>query len=306
MIGHIFRKAIHGSQGGDVPALVISKVISFDDYMRHVSEQQQVAIANSSFEKELIPANNAKKFKHHGYCYVCKAFVDFSVDFKYAANSGGVLTPNWRERLICPICRLNNRMRAVVHVLDQEYQPNSRSKIYITEQISRLYKHFQKSFTHVVGSEFLGDAVKPGSRNVRGIRNEDLTQLSFADDEFDFILTFDVLEHIPNYKKALAECFRCVKSGGVLFFSVPFERSSKKNIVRARISEAGEIVHLLPPEYHGNPISVKGCLCYYHFGWELLNDLKAEGFKDSTALLYWSKEFGYLGGEQLIFVARKQ
>jgi len=119
-------------------------------------------------------------------------------------------------------------------------------------------------------------------------------------------LSFDVLEHIPNYKKALSECYRCLKPGGTLYFSIPFVKASEHNIVRANLSETGEIINLLPPEYHGNPLNSDGILCFYHFGWEILNDLKNAGFNDAKALLYWSEKFGYLGGEQFIFMATKQ
>jgi SAM-dependent methyltransferase len=151
----------------------------------------------------------------------------------------------------------------------------------------------------------LGDSVSYGSCNGDGIRNEDLTRLSFDSDALDFILSFDVLEHVPNYKKALAECYRCLKPDGTLFFTAPFSRNSEKNIVRAYLSQAGEVIHLLPPEYHGDPINSDGCLCFYHFGWEILDDLRTVGFKSSYALLFRSEHFGYLGGEQLIIVAKK-
>jgi len=65
------------------------------------------------------------------------------------------------------------------------------------------------------------------------------------------------------------------------------------------------VSHVLPPEYHGDPLQSGGCLSFYQFGWELLDELKAMGFKDATALLYWSRELGYLGGEQILFTATK-
>jgi SAM-dependent methyltransferase len=114
-----------------------------------------------------------------------------------------------------------------------------------------------------------------------------------------------VFEHIPNYKKALAECCRCLKPGGMLLFSVPFVKTSAKNIVRAQVSNTGEVIHLLPPEYHGDPLRSEGCLSFYHFGWEILDELNTMRFKDVKALLYWSQELGYLGGEQVIFMATK-
>jgi hypothetical protein len=40
------------------------------------------------------------------------------------------------------------------------------------------------------------------------------------------------------------------------------------------------------------------------FGWELLADLRAEGFREAVALMCWSPDLGYLG-EQVQFVARR-
>ena len=51
----------------------------------------------------------------------------------------------------------------------------------------------------------------------------------------------------------------------------------------------GTISHLLPPEYHADP------LCFYHFGWDLLDALRSLGFRDTLALIYWTGELGYLG-----------
>src|SRR5690606_12010607 len=102
-----------------------------------------------------------------------------------------------------------------------------------------------------------------------------------------------------------AECCRSLKPGGRLVFSVPFIRNAERNVVRATLAADGEITHLLPPEYHGDPLSDAGCLCFYHFGWEMLDELRAAGFAKACALVYWSRELGYLGGEQLLFVATK-
>lgn len=285
-----------------VPILSVSEISSYDDYIHYCREYGQTSSANLSFESSLIP-NACTNFTHHGYCYVCGLNVNFLVDFQYSYNIDGVLVPNWRERLVCPICGLNNRMRAVVHIFNQECHPKEMSRIYITEQTTPLFKFFKRSFPFLIGSEYLRDSVNHGSSDKKGIRNEDLTQLSFGNKQFDYVLSFDVFEHIPDYKIALAECSRCLKPGGILFFSIPFVRNSKKNVVRASVTQEGKVIHLLPPEYHGNPIDPDGSLCFYHFGWELLDDLKTVGFKDSKALLFWSKEFGYLGGEQLVFAA---
>ena len=215
-----------------IPVLTIRKLYSDKEYNEYCKIHQETRLANWSFEKNLIP-HACIAFTFYGYCYVCKMHVDFLVDFNYYNEVAGIKIPNWRERLVCPRCYLNNRMRATVHIFNQEFQPDLGSNIYITEQTTDLYKWFVRSFKNVSGSEYLGDPVGYGINNREGIKNEDLTNLSFDNETFDFILSFDVLEHIPNYRKALLECSRCLKPGGILFFSVPFAINARENIVRA-------------------------------------------------------------------------
>ncbi|WP_259735006.1 class I SAM-dependent methyltransferase [Synechococcus sp. CS-602] len=306
MLGKILSRLITGKpRYRSAPKIEISSVISYEDYINIANDELRTDLINLIFEKKLA-LDSSKQFAYNGYCYVFKAFVDFIVDYDYAYKVDNILMPNWRERLACPVCHLNNRMRAAVHIFRLETQANENAKIYITEQTTILCKLFQQSYKNTCGSEYLGELVRRGSSNSNGIRNEDLTNLSFNSNRFDAILSFDVLEHIPNYKKALEECYRCIKPGGSIFISAPFELASKKNIMRAYLCQAGGLVHLLPPEYHGDPINPEGCLCFYHFGWDILDDLREVGFSDAKALLYWSKEFGYLGGEQLILVAQKE
>lgn len=45
--------------------------------------------------------------------------------------------------------------------------------------------------------------------------------LPFADDSFDTVVCSEVLEHIPDYRGALAEITRVVRPGGTLIVSVP-------------------------------------------------------------------------------------
>lgn len=180
------------------------------------------------------------------------------------------------------------------------------SSVYITEQTTPFFKYLKNINPELVGSEYLGNKFVYGETNSDGIRNEDLTNLSFNDEQFDFIISLEVLEHIPDYLKALKECFRVLKKNGKILLTFPFNKNSVKNIVRARLNNDGTIQHLFPPEYHGDPINNnEGCLCYYHFGWEILDDIKKTGFEKSYAIFTYSKEYGYLGGDQIFFFAEK-
>ena len=137
------------------------------------------------------------------------------------------------------------------------------------------------------------------------IRHEDMTRLSFQDNSMEYYLSFECFEHIPFYNKAISEVYRILKPGGVFLGTFPFDRNNNTNLIKARIDQDGNIEYLTEPEYHGDPVSEKGILCYTIFGWEVLDEFRQAGFRDVYAILLWSDVFGYLGGEQIFFIAKK-
>ena len=183
--------------------------------------------------------------------------------------------------------------------------PTKESRIYATEQSSPLYVYLRKGFPFLQGSEFMQDASLISENESNKLRHEDLTQLSFPTHSFDVILSFDVLEHIPDYRSAFAECARTLKPTGKMLFSVPLDANSVRNKIRAQLRKDGTIEYLLPPEYHDDPRNPEGCLCFQHFGWEMLEEMKQAGFSSVWALSYYSREYGYLGDNQLQFLAEK-
>jgi hypothetical protein len=74
-------------------------------------------------------------------------------------------------------------------------------------------------------------------------------------------------------------------------------------LIRAVVEKDGSIRHLHPPEYHGDPLSKDGVLCFHNFGWSFLDDMKQVGFKDACLSFYWSRQLGYLGGYQFVIKA---
>lgn len=298
----MIEKLIHMFAPRD-PRLFVAEIRSFADYRRH--EENTNARRSEWSEQERELARPEDEFRIPGFCYPCNKQVGLAVDYLYAPETDGLKLPNWRERLVCESCGLNNRLRGSIHMFDRYCSPQPEQNIYITEQTTPMYQWLTARYPHVTGSEYLGHQVAFGATTESGIRNESLTRLTFPDDHFDQILSFDVLEHIPDYRAALAECHRVLKPGGRLLLSVPFIMSAHETLIRAQVSETGEVRHLLPAEYHGDPLSSEGCLCFYHFGWDLLEGLDAAGFESAMALLYWSRDYGYLGGEQALFLATK-
>jgi ubiquinone/menaquinone biosynthesis C-methylase UbiE/glycosyltransferase involved in cell wall biosynthesis len=279
----------------------------WDAYQKHRARLEKEFGRRVLLEQSLLPTDNSESFKTSGFCCVCGKSTNFLTSFMYSTGPtpDGRPMPNWREHMQCQHCGLVNRMRAALNALHTSAHPNATSRIYITERLTQTYSWLERRYATLQGSEYFGPEHKPGSI-VEGIRHEDVMNLSFKDNSFDFVLSFDVLEHVPFPDKAFKEIYRALDENGFFIFSVPFSSSSQTDIIRASLRNDGMIEHHLPAEYHGNPVDPEGgALCFRYFGWEMLEQMKIIGFKDVRCLAYWSEQQGYLGNEQYLFIGKK-
>ena len=89
----------------------------------------------------------------------------------------------------------------------------------------------------------------PGkARVVNGIRNEDITNLTFPSNSIDLLTSNGVMEHVPEDVQGYCECHRVLKPGGVLVFSVPLY-DTPESVKLASVSGDGIVWHGTP-EYH--------------------------------------------------------
>lgn len=283
--------------------LPVTRIGSLPAYETHVRNMAKTHHDRWVMELEL--SRSGTEFSTPGRCFPCQKEVEFKTDFQYTSTRvNRQLVPNWRERVLCP-CQLNNRTRASIQFLEETLGAQRRDSVYIAEQVTPLYEMLKKRFPKLVGSEYLGDTIEFGKTNERGVRNESITKLTFADNSFRFVLNFDVLEHIPNPEDGLREIYRVLTKGGKLLLSVPFLPMQQETVVRARLGSNGGVEHLLEAQYHGDPVSTAGCLCFQDFGWDLLDRMRQIGFRNVDMLLYWSAEYGYYGVEQMMLTAEK-
>ena len=276
-----------------------------DDYLRAKTLLRRV---NLKFW--LSPQRTSQLF---GICEVCGLETYFSIDDKHSIrnNLGGVSQSlfrkkvNFRERLECSHCHLNQRMRSAVALVNHVLNKGEKSEVWIQEAITPLWRIFQDRYPGLVGSEYFGSEVISG-HFVDGVRHEDATSASFESDSLDGVLSFDVLEHVPSFQAAFDETFRVLRKGGVFCWSAPFNLQNPTNEVRAFVNNEGQIIHILTPEYHGDPVNPdEGILCFQTFGWEVLENLRRAGFRDVK--LFWHNDplKGILSLENVFILGHK-
>jgi SAM-dependent methyltransferase len=212
-----------------------------------------------------------------GFCSVCAQATEFVVD------TGVRFGPdiNLREGLQCTGCGLGNRNRLLCAAVLAQAVPDSPRGLML-EASTVLFDRLSGALPWIEGSEFFGPEHAPGARfEVRGrqVQHQSITGLGYADGSLDLVVHNDVLEHVADTDRALSECRRVLRPGGACLFTMPFFPWRPETLVRGRHAADGSLVHLEPPEYHGDGLRSEGIYTYYHFGLDLLGRIRAAGFR---------------------------
>jgi SAM-dependent methyltransferase len=204
-----------------------------------------------------------------GWCSICGKESDFTLR----------RVKDWtslRERFICQSCHMNGRSRMVMNLFT-ETEPAGR--FLMLERVTPFFVKVQERYPFVEGCEFFGADIPSGEVRMMGnisVRHENLLALSFASNTLNYLYHGDVLEHIPDIRQGLSECYRVLSDQGTMVFTCPVV-DREHHIVRC-VVENGQLKHLLPPGYHGNPMDPKGSLVFTEPSWQVLDDLKEAGF----------------------------
>ena len=159
-----------------------------------------------------------------------------------------------REGVRCTACGANARTMQIAKVLIGQYDSKCSSLKQLCDQTK--FQSLQVAEINECRSLHQFLVRLPGLRYSEfgstdpAVPHEDVMELSYADESFDLVLTSETLEHVPNPNKALSELRRVLRPGGLHVFTIPVLWDEATTKVRAKI-EGGEIVHILPPCYHG-------------------------------------------------------
>lgn len=229
-----------------------------------------------------------------GYCPCC----DRSVVF--------VSFDNWlRDNFICTNCKSIPRERALMLTIEKHYPDWKNLKIHETSPGNRGASLKLKSFcnfytpTQYFSNEILGIELD-------GFRNENLENLTFSDESFDLVVSQDVMEHIYNPDKAFSEIARTLRPGGAHIFSVPIVNKFKPSEIWASLGENGEPLFTNKPEYHGNPIDLKGSPVTMHWGFDIVDYIKNASHIETTIEYIDDLNFGIRAEYIEILVSKKK
>jgi SAM-dependent methyltransferase len=279
-----------------------------DSYLQWHMEREEHGVRRE-YERAFAGAYRSGLLKQH-YCHAHGDRADIEV--LIPADQEEAI--NWRESGACAACGGITRIRLAAEWIARAAINFNAPQIYLTEQLTPLYRSLLRRYPTLIGSEFVPDLTERESATLRlasylddpaaTIRHEDVCSLTMASESIELIGSFDVLEHVPDYHHALHEFFRVLVPSGQLLLTVPFLNGSYDTLVRAQWKD-GQLLHLLPPEYHGNPtLPTDGVLCYYHFGWDLLAHLRKTGFRAAAVVDAWGADTAIFG-DQLVIVATK-
>ncbi|MDD3436789.1 MAG: methyltransferase domain-containing protein [Candidatus Gastranaerophilales bacterium] len=162
-------------------------------------------------------------WKKKSYCPVCNqtnVFLTF-----------GVVTR--RKNAKCRNCGAFERHRFMYHIYKKEFlDADFPVKIMHTAPencISDLI--FKNPYL-----EYIPVDLQPENYNFINCMREDVTNLSFGDETFDFILSNHVMEHILDEEKFLSELLRVLKTGGKLILTFPINFNLEKTFEDSSIT----------------------------------------------------------------------
>jgi SAM-dependent methyltransferase len=144
--------------------------------------------------------------------------------------------------------------------------------------------NLHKNAEHYTFSYFDAQRALGSPHFVAGAINQNIEYMTFDEGTFDLFLAQDVFEHIFRPDLAIREIERVLKPGGACIMTVPMVNQSKPTEWRSKLVD-GEVRHLKPPAYHGDPVDANGALVTLDWGFDCCAYLASCGSLSGAVLV---------------------
>ena len=109
-------------------------------------------------------------------------------------------------------------------------------------------RHVAADFSDVAVEKATAFFKKRGLEQIE-CRIEDIERMSFSDQEFDIVVSSETIEHVPHPQRAIFECSRVLKPGGILYLTTPNYLGTMglyrayMRVTRRRFTEGGQPIN---------------------------------------------------------------
>lgn len=243
--------------------------------------------------------SNAYHFRHEGFCPACERKAVFE------ANG-----PYFRSTLRCNTCNSAPRHRAIMNAI-RTYYPHWRNLALHESSPGRdiVSQRLATECSTYTATQFdnrysFGSIIEAERLPCIKYRVEDLEHQTFDNEVFDLVITQDVFEHLFHPDQAIKEIARTLRPGGATIMTVPLVMGTTRSQRRAQ-SHNGNVINLLEPQFHGNPVSKDGSLVTIDWGYDISSYLQYHSDLSFILLLIEDIDRGLKGHLNEVLIGSK-
>ncbi|QLY78760.1 glycosyltransferase [Clostridium intestinale] len=256
---------IHSNQNSIKPDIYVSGI---NEWKKLIDESYKMGILIDSKEYKSILYKWLENFYQQirvfidgDYCL--NSSIKKELELSYKNTIEKIMSENYKKNYICPICGKEIEQflpyRYKEHYTDSVYKFNiigsdmrnfSCPECYSHDRVRHIVMYFnklniwnknitKKDILHIAPEKVLRDIILKLEPNNyvcgdlypidNSILKIDITNISFRDNYFDFIICNHVLEHIEDDLKAMKELYRVLKKGGYAVLQTPYSTVIEKS-----------------------------------------------------------------------------
>ena len=163
-------------------------------------------------------------------CYVCNKELGHFIKF----GGGWKNVPLWIRNIelvgsdvdnfYCPFCGSHDRERHLFMFFDKLKMWDKIREANILHFAPE--GHLSKKIEEYSPMKYIKADLFPSDKSIEKI---DAINMPYKDSTFDILIFNHILEHIPDYMKALKEIYRVLKPNGIAILQTPYSKILKKN-----------------------------------------------------------------------------